>query len=137
MEFFKLPLLGSLIPNGIKAGSILLVEYDPESQWLSVATTIAARCVGNGLHACPCACVRSREDLRSDLAKLGLDVIDRIDHVIEGMHADHLFQIFRRDEIFHLADTAKRIDLGDALCQCRDLGLAQRIAQGLNLAVDV
>ncbi len=74
MEFFKLPLIDALIPNGVKSGSILLVEYDPESQWLSVATTMAAYYVRNGSKACPCACVRSREDLRTDLSKLGLDV---------------------------------------------------------------
>ncbi len=74
MEFFKLPLLEPLIPNGVKAGSILLVEYDPESQWLPVSTTITARYVMNGSNACPCACVRPREDLRNDLSRLGLDV---------------------------------------------------------------
>lgn len=74
MEFFKVPVLEPLIPNGVKTGTILLVEYDPESQWLSIATTITARYILNGSHACPCACVRPREELRSDLSRLGLDV---------------------------------------------------------------
>ncbi len=74
MELFKLPLLEQLIPDGIKAGSILLVEYDSESQWLSVATTITARYVENGSNACHCACARPRADVRSDLSRLGLDV---------------------------------------------------------------
>ena len=74
MEFFRLPLLEPLIPNGVKAGSILLVEYDPESQWLSVATTMTARYVERGSNACLAVCVRPRQDARRDLSRLGLDV---------------------------------------------------------------
>ena len=74
MEFFRLPLLESLIPNGIRAGTILLVEYDPESQWLPLSTTITARYIIDGSNACPCAFVRPRQDLRNDLSRLGLDV---------------------------------------------------------------
>jgi KaiC/GvpD/RAD55 family RecA-like ATPase len=74
LEFFKLPFLEQLIPDGIKAGSILLVEYDPESQWPSLATTLTARYVMSGFNACYCVCVRSREDARSDLSRLGLNV---------------------------------------------------------------
>ena len=74
MEIFNLPIFDALIPNGIKAGSILLVEYDPESQWLTLATTLTAHYLMSGSHACPCACVRPREDLRNDLSRLGIDV---------------------------------------------------------------
>ena len=39
---FSIPLLTALVPDGIKPGTIFLVEFDPESQWLAVATSIAA-----------------------------------------------------------------------------------------------
>ncbi len=74
LEYFKLPLLESIIPDGVKAGSILLAEYDPESQWLSVAATITARYVMSGSNACHAVCVRPRQHARRDLSRLGLDV---------------------------------------------------------------
>ncbi len=74
LEFFKLPIFNTLIPNGIKAGSILLVEYDPESQWISLATTLTARYVMNGSNACYAVSVRPRQDARRDLSRFGLDV---------------------------------------------------------------
>jgi hypothetical protein len=40
---FNIPLLDQLIPDGIEAGTIFTAEFDPDSQWLAVATTIAAR----------------------------------------------------------------------------------------------
>ena len=42
-ENVNVPLLDPLIPDGIKPGTMLLVEFDPESQWLAVASTVAAR----------------------------------------------------------------------------------------------
>ena len=44
----SIPILTTLIPSGIKLGKILVVEYDPESQWFAVATTTAARYVKGG-----------------------------------------------------------------------------------------
>ena len=51
-----------------------MVEYDPESQWLSFAATLTARYVMGSFKACYAASVRSREDVRSVLSGLGLDV---------------------------------------------------------------
>jgi hypothetical protein len=45
----NIPILATLIPDGIKLGTIFVVEFDPESQWFTVATTIAAACI-TGAH---------------------------------------------------------------------------------------
>jgi hypothetical protein len=35
-----IPLLAELVPDGVKPGTIFLVEFDPESEWLAVASTL-------------------------------------------------------------------------------------------------
>jgi len=71
---FNLPLIGRLVPDGVKAGTILVVEYDPESQWLAVAATIAAHFLhGNG-RVGYAAMVRSPEEVKHQLEALGVDV---------------------------------------------------------------
>ena len=47
-EPVNMPLLGRLVPDGIKPGTIFVVEFDPESHWFAVAVTITAACVKNG-----------------------------------------------------------------------------------------
>lgn len=72
-ERFSIPLLVDLVPGGIKAGTIFEVEYDPSSQWFSVATTIAARYLQAGGRV-GYAASRRPEDVKHDLASLGVDV---------------------------------------------------------------
>ena len=73
-ERVSIPLLTQLIPGGIKPGTSFLVEYDPESQWLAVATTVAARFLQANGHVFYAAYVRYPEDVKHDLAALGADV---------------------------------------------------------------
>jgi len=75
-ERVNIPLLAELIPGGVKPGSIFAVQYDPESQWLAVATTIAARYLQSGGHVGYVAQARPREAARSDLEALGVNVSD-------------------------------------------------------------
>ena len=70
----NVPLLTPLIPGGIRPGTMLLVEFDPESQWLSVATTIAARFYEAKHHVGYLAMDRPPEDVKRDLWALGIDV---------------------------------------------------------------
>ena len=65
-----MPLLAELIPNGVKPGAMLLVEFDPESQWFSVATTIAARLFQQGRYVCYLSMARSPEDVKASLSAL-------------------------------------------------------------------
>jgi KaiC/GvpD/RAD55 family RecA-like ATPase len=67
-------LLATLIPDGIKPGTMLLIEFDPESQWLAVATTIAALFSGTKRHVGYLAMSRTPEEVRQNLVALGLDV---------------------------------------------------------------
>jgi len=73
-ERLNVPLVSSLVPDGIRPGTILVTEFDPESHWFAVATTIAARYVQDGCKVDYLAMARPREDVRSDLARLGLNV---------------------------------------------------------------
>jgi KaiC/GvpD/RAD55 family RecA-like ATPase len=74
IERFNIPLLGSLVPGGLKPATILAVEFDPESQWFSVATTMAAKCVLGNSYVGYLAAARPREDVIRDLLALGVDV---------------------------------------------------------------
>jgi len=68
------PILGSLIPDGLSPGTSLLVEFDPEGQWFAVSRTMAALRVKNGLRVLYGATARSRKDVIASLTKLGVDV---------------------------------------------------------------
>jgi KaiC/GvpD/RAD55 family RecA-like ATPase len=74
LERVSIPLLAQLIPGGIKPGSIFDVQYDPESQWFAVATTIAARYLQSGGHVGYVAQARPLEAVKRDLETLGIDV---------------------------------------------------------------
>ena len=63
-----------LIPEGIEPGTILIVEYDPESQWLAVATTIATRFLAAGGYLCYVSELRSTDDVKRDFTRLGADI---------------------------------------------------------------
>ncbi len=73
-ERVGIPILDKLIPNGIKPGTIFTVQYDPESQWLAVATTIAARHLQVDGRVGYVVNVRSREDVMQALSAQGVDV---------------------------------------------------------------
>ena len=70
----NVPLLAPLIPDGIKPGTMLLVEFDPESQWLAVASTVAARFCETGHNVGYLAMSRTPARVRQNLMELGLDV---------------------------------------------------------------
>ena len=68
---FTIPLLDKLVPDGIEAGT---VEYDPDSQWLAVATTIGAKYLQTGGRAGFVSVMRPPEAVKKSLTKLGIDV---------------------------------------------------------------
>ena len=70
----SIPILTALVPDGIKPGTIFLVEFDPESQWLAVAATIAAGYLRAGGRVGYMAQLRSPETVRENLVALGVDV---------------------------------------------------------------
>ena len=73
-ERVNVPLLSQLIPGGIRPATIFLVEFDPESQWFSIATTIVARLLQANGHAGYVAQSRPLEQVKHDLELLGVDV---------------------------------------------------------------
>lgn len=72
-ESVGIPLLSGLIPGGVKPGAMLLVEFDPESQWFSVATTVVARYFQQNRHVCYLAMARSPEDVKRSISEIGVD----------------------------------------------------------------
>jgi KaiC/GvpD/RAD55 family RecA-like ATPase len=70
----KLPLLDGLVPDGFQPGTILGVEFDPESHWFAVAVTIAAGYVKNGFQVGYDSQARPREAVIKDFENLGLNV---------------------------------------------------------------
>ena len=70
----SVPLLSELVPDGVKPGKLILVEFDPESEWLAVASTITSRYLRAGGHANYATSVRSPEAVKENLATLGVDV---------------------------------------------------------------
>lgn len=70
----KIPPLGNLIPDGIKPGTMLLVEFDPESQWFSIATTLAANTFRDDRYVGYLAMARPVEDVKQSLSEIGIDV---------------------------------------------------------------
>jgi len=70
----SIPLLTQLIPDGVKPGTIFLVEFDPESQWLAVAVTITAGYLLAGGRVAYTAQLRAPETVRENLLALGVDV---------------------------------------------------------------
>lgn len=71
----SIPLLSQLIPDGVVPGTLLLVEYDPQSQWFAVASTMVAKWLQSGQRALYAAQVRPRESVVKTLEKLGIDVL--------------------------------------------------------------
>ena len=75
---FTVPLLSQLVPDGLEPGTVFTVEFDPDSQWLAVATTIAAKYLqASGRVSCV-SVTRSPENVRKHLAKLGVNVAEAI-----------------------------------------------------------
>jgi KaiC/GvpD/RAD55 family RecA-like ATPase len=70
----SIPILTELIPDGVKPGTIFLVEFDPESQWLAVAATITAGYLRAGGRVSYVAQLRSPETVRENVLALGVDI---------------------------------------------------------------
>ena len=70
----SIPLLAGLIPDGVKPGTLFLVEFDPDSQWLAVAATIAAGYLRAGGRVSYVALLRPPETVRENLVALGVDI---------------------------------------------------------------
>jgi KaiC/GvpD/RAD55 family RecA-like ATPase len=69
-----IPLLGELIPGGTKPGTIFMVEYDPESQWFSFATSITAGVLRSNGYVTYMVFTRSPEEFKYDLSALEVDL---------------------------------------------------------------
>ena len=70
----RIPLIEDLTHEPIPAGSNILVEFDPTSQWYNASVTIATGWVKSGGVSSYNAYSHTPDDVRSQLRRLGLDV---------------------------------------------------------------
>lgn len=69
-----LPVLKELIPHDIEYGTILLVEFGPDSMWFETSLTIAAQPLRSGIRTQYLTFQRMPMEIRRVLASFGLDV---------------------------------------------------------------
>jgi KaiC/GvpD/RAD55 family RecA-like ATPase len=74
----NVPLLAQLIPDGVKPGTIFTVEFDPDSQWFSIAVTMIAGFLQAKNHAVYVCQVRPTETAKESISALGIDVEESI-----------------------------------------------------------
>ncbi len=116
-ESTEIQLLAKLIPDGVRAGTMLLVEFDPDSQWLSVATTITSHFVRENRHVGYLAMVRPVADVERCLSALGTDLGPAVQSgrfVIEDWYSPtlsggRLESIDQRGPMFERTSTGLRV----------------------------
>jgi KaiC/GvpD/RAD55 family RecA-like ATPase len=82
----KIPLIGELTTASLPEGSMLLVEFDPASQWYNASLTIVAAWLEGGGGVSYSVASQSPDTVRLKLKRLGLDV--------EGFEKDDKLRIW-------------------------------------------
>jgi KaiC/GvpD/RAD55 family RecA-like ATPase len=72
-DYIDLPLIKSLIPPGIEFGSVLLVEFAPDSIWYEVSQTIAAQAARNNIGSEYHCLIHDPNEIREAINKHGVD----------------------------------------------------------------
>jgi len=70
----QIPLIDDLIPDHVPEGSVLMVEFDPASQWYATSMTISAGWIKTGGAVTYSVNAQPPETVRLQLRRLGLDV---------------------------------------------------------------
>ena len=69
-----LPILRELVPEGLLYGGTYLIEFEPHSLWYETSFTLANHALRQGIKTQYHTFMRSLEEIRNALRKLGLDV---------------------------------------------------------------
>jgi len=69
-----LPILRELVPEGLLYGGTYLIEFEPHSLWFETSFTLANYALGQGIKTQYHTFMRSLDEIRNSLRKLGLDV---------------------------------------------------------------
>jgi len=70
----RLPILNTMFPDGIDYGTVLLVEFEPDSLWYEMSVTIAAQALRGEAKTAYHTFMRPPDEVRQILASLGLKV---------------------------------------------------------------
>ena len=73
-DIARIPFLTGLIPGGLRPGTIILIEFDPDSQWFSVAVTVAVRCIKENRHVAFLTFTAPPSEVARAMSELDLDV---------------------------------------------------------------
>lgn len=101
MEALKLPLLGDILPGGLRYGANYLVEFEPQSLWYEASLTLCAQALKMGLRADYHVFTHIPGEIRGQLSRLGLDV-DRLE-------SDDTFRIIDSYSVQTGTGAAKRV----------------------------
>jgi KaiC/GvpD/RAD55 family RecA-like ATPase len=75
----RMPLIDSLIRGQLPAGSNLLVEFDPSSQWYNAHVTIAAEWLKTGGEVLYHVSAQPPDRIRAQLTRLGVQNLEELD----------------------------------------------------------
>lgn len=70
----ELPILSELIPSRLSFGTLLLVEFDPESLWYETSLMLGASALGLGVRTDYHTFTRTPPEIRKRLGAFGVDV---------------------------------------------------------------
>jgi KaiC/GvpD/RAD55 family RecA-like ATPase len=73
MESIELPILGEAVPTHFRYGSMIVVEFEPQSLWYETSLTIAANALQKGLAVDYHAFQHPPAEIKQGIARLGAD----------------------------------------------------------------
>lgn len=107
----RLPLIEDLTTGPVPAGSNILVEYDPASQWYNASVAIAAGWLKSGGYISYHVAAQPPMNIRLRLKKLGLDVEDLESSGKLTLWDWHTATLGRKSQEKHKVDSLKVADL--------------------------
>ncbi|MFI5450383.1 MAG: RAD55 family ATPase [Candidatus Bathyarchaeia archaeon] len=105
-DHIHLPLLRGLIPGGIKFGSVLLIEFAPDSMWYEVSLTLAAQAIRQGAGSEYHSLIHAPNEIRQEMSGFGLDV-----KKLEGNDAIRIIDDYTAQVGFKKPETSRETSL--------------------------
>ncbi len=111
-----IPMLKELIPDGVEYGTMLLVEFEPDSIWYDVSLTMAVQALRNGIKTDYHTFQRDPSDVGRAVARFGLDV--------QKLQEDGIFRIIDSYTVQTKLGEPERPSKGELLFQTQSVSLS-------------